>query len=75
MNIDSAIKLIDDAVSQLHLTREQHINLQTAMDLVRVCRQEFKRLKEKEMVEETAKTPIAPEEKTPIDNNAGTPVS
>jgi hypothetical protein len=46
------------------------------MDLVRVCRQEFKRLKEKEMAENTAAvTPENLEEKTPIDNDAGTPVS
>lgn len=77
MNIDKAIAIIDDAIGQLKLTRTEHYNLQVAMDLVKVMWQEFKRLKEEEMkAQEVAKDAAVPdEEKTPIDKNAGTPVS
>lgn len=74
MNIDKAIAIIDDAIGQLKLTRTEHYNLQVAMDLVKVMRQEFKRLKEAELKDAESKKPGTPEEKKPIDNEQGTPV-
>jgi hypothetical protein len=66
MNQDQAISIIDDAVSQLKLTRQDHEKLRLAITIVREVAKRFSELMIAQ--ENAAKAAKTPDPKLPVDN-------
>jgi len=58
MNIDQAIQLLYNATGQLQLTREDHIKIETALNVIKTTFAEYNKLKTQQK-EEPSKQPKA----------------